>query len=430
MIERGLLYVVRRGLNDAVKNHAAAVIFDMDTPGGSVGVMEEIIRLLVDLPSDIKTYTFVNKDALSAGALIAMATDEIYMAPGSRIGASAVISILGDIKEGDMKEKIVSATLALVSSAAEHKGHDPRIVEAMMRKEYEFKLGDKVLCAVGQLLTLTDTAAEQMVPFGNEGETRPLLSKGTVSSLYELQDKIGLTNSDIKTLHTTAAEQIARYIEMFSVIFLVGGLLGLYIEFKTPGFGVPGLTGIVLLAIFFWGHNIAGLSGIGEVILFLAGVSLLLVEIFLIPGFGFVGVTGILLIATSLIMALIPHYSWEPLFAPKPAYLQNAVLVVGATFLISLTLMLLLARLLPETKTFKQVMLGTELKDEQGYQASPSTVNLEGTKGIAETALRPAGIGAFGDQRLDVVTHGDFIDKGKQIVIAETHGNRIVVEPV
>ncbi|MBU3979255.1 hypothetical protein KKE68_06170, partial [Patescibacteria group bacterium] len=152
--------------------------------------------------------------------------------------ASAVVTITGDIEEGDMKEKIISSTMALVSSAAEHKGHNPKIVEAMMRKESEFKIGEKVICEAGKLLTLTDIDAGQLV--GEGDEQKPLLSSGTVKNIDELRAAIGIENSPFKELVITPAEKIARYIELFSILFLAGGILGLYIEFKTPGFGVPG----------------------------------------------------------------------------------------------------------------------------------------------------------------------------------------------
>lgn len=426
MIERALLYVIRRGVDQALREEAEAIIFDMDTPGGRLDATEEIIRLLIDLPPEIKTYTYVNKDALSAGAMIAMATDKIYMAPGSRIGASAPISITGDLEEGDMKEKIVSATLALVKSAAQRKGHDPKLAEAMMRKEFEYKIGDETISEEGELLTLTDIDAFREVE-RNEIKS-PLLSSGTISSRAKLIETIGVQDAQITELTIQAAEQIARYIELFSLLFLVGGLLGIYIEFKTPGFGVPGLTGIVLLAIFFWGHNVAGLAGSGEIVLFLLGVILLLVEIFVIPGFGMAGLLGIACVAASLLMALMEHHPWDPWYVPQPQHVEKAVTTVGSAFFLSLLAILMLIKFLPKTAAVFPILLNRELKHEEGFTSSRDTSSIEGKTGTAVTDLRPAGIALIDGERLNVVAHGDFIDKDAPILVAEARGNRIVVE--
>lgn len=426
VFERGLLYVVRRGINEAVKEDASAIIFDMDTPGGMVNVMEEIVRLLIDLPEGITTYTFVNKDALSAGALMAMATDHIYMSPGSRIGASAVVTITGDIEEGDMKEKIISSTMALVSSAAEHKGHNPKIVEAMMRKESEFKIGEKVICEAGKLLTLTDIDAGQLV--GEGDEQKPLLSSGTVKNIDELRAAIGIENSPVKELVITPAEKIARYIELFSILFLAGGILGLYIEFKTPGFGVPGIAGIILLAIFFWGHNVAGLSNLLEIVLFLLGVFLLIIEIFFIPGFGITGIGGLLLIIVSIGMAMMQHIpggSW----VPPSSHIEYAAKTISLTMFLSAVGMMLLTRFLPDTPIFNRITISSASNGKITLKAVENNEIAEGHQGVAVTDLRPSGTAEFHGKRFDVVSNGNFIPKTSNIVITEIHGNRIVVDP-
>ena len=423
--ERGLLYVVRRGIKEAVQEKASAIIFDMDTPGGMVMVMEEIVRMLIDLPEGITTYTFVNKDALSAGALMAMATDKIYMAPGSRIGASAVVTITGDIEEGDMKEKIVSSTMALVSSAAEHNGHDPRIVEAMMRKDYELKIGDKIICEKGKLLTLTDIDAGQVI--GEGDDKKPLLSSGNAKDLDELRAAVGIKDVPVKELIITPAEKIARYIELFSIIFLAGGVLGLYIEFKTPGFGVPGIAGILLLAVFFWGHNVAGLSNMLEVVLFFLGIILLLIEIFFIPGFGAAGASGLLLIAAAISMAMVEHIpggSW----IPPVSQIEQAGRNIALSLFISSIGMMLLARFLPDTPIFQRLTISSVIDEKITLKAVKKNEIGVGHLGTAVSDLRPAGTADFHGKRYDVVSNGDFIDKTSNIVISEIHGNRIVVD--
>ena len=430
MIERGLVYVIRRGVAEAVSQGADAIIFDMHTPGGRLDAAEEIINIIANI--EIETYTFVRRNAISAGAIIALGTDYIYMAPGSRIGDAMpiMVSPMGGAQEMPeaMEEKAVSYVSSLVRSTAQRKNHDPQLAEAMVRRGTEYKIGDEVICPADQLLTLTNVEAERLVT--RDGKEGPLLSSGTVKDIDALLEIMGRPNAEVRRLTITPAEKIARYIEMLSALLLIGGVLGLYIEFKTPGFGVPGIAGIVLLAIWFWGHNVAGLAGMGELVLFALGVILLLVEIFLIPGFGFVGATGIFMIVLSLVMAMVQHYPGVPFYRLPEVQIGHAMRTAGMALVGAFAFGLLLARFLPKVPAFHGLMLKTEETRDAGFTAAASLDDLVGSKGVSETPLRPAGIGTFGDKRLNVITRGEFVDHGVPIVIAETHGNRIVVERV
>ncbi|NQU41306.1 MAG: nodulation protein NfeD [Lentisphaerae bacterium] len=432
MIERALVYVVRRGVNQAVRDGASAIILDMDTPGGRLDACEEIMHLLSDL--DATTYTFVNPNAISAGAIIALSTDQIYMAPSGRIGDAMPVMMspipMGgtqEIPEG-LKEKALSPTVALIRSAAQRKGHDANLAEAMVRPEYEYSIGDEVICPAGQLLTLTSLDAERLVG----DDEHPLLSRGTVKDMDALLELIGHAGATPIRIESSSAESIARMIDGFplSGILLAAGLLGLYIEYKTPGFGLPGLAGIALLAVWFWGHQVAGLAGMGEVLLFLVGTVLLFVEIFLIPGFGITGMAGLGCILLSLILAMVQHYPGEPWYQPasvNPDQIERMILNLGGGLFLTFLGGVLMGRFLPATHLFQRLMLTRAVSAAEGYQASTPTDELMGLSGTAETPLRPAGIGSFGSKRLNVVTQGVFIDRGEAIVIAETHGSRIVV---
>lgn len=426
VIERSLLHIVKRGVNEAVNQKADAIIFDMNTPGGRVDVTEEIIRMMIDLPANIETYTYVNKDALSAGSMIAISTKNIYMSPGSRIGASAIVTSTGDMKEGDLKEKHVSALTALIRSAAVRNGHDPNLIESMIRKKLEYKINGKIICKEGELLTLNDTEASQLVKRGDKEE--PLLSAGTAKTLNIMLAKAGLKNAVTHRIETNGVERIARFIEQFSFILLAGGLLGIYIEFKTPGFGIPGLSGIALLSIFFWGHNIVGLSGNMEVIIFLIGVILMGLEIFVIPGFGIAGISGLILIVISLFMAMVEHIPGGEFPLPPTGDIDKALQNLGMGLLLSVVFGLIAAKYLPKTNAFKRLMLSKELDSEHGVTASAPTNDMLGVTGIAATSLHPAGFGNFDGKRINVVARGAFIDANTPIVIAETHGSRIVVD--
>jgi DNA-binding FadR family transcriptional regulator/ATP-dependent protease ClpP protease subunit len=229
MIERGLLHFVRRGVMEADADGAVAIILDMDTPGGRLDATEEIIEILTSTPAT--TYTFVNSDAISAGAITAMATDHIYMTPRSRIGDAMPI-MMSPLPMGgpqqmpeDLKEKMVSPTVAMIRAAAQLKGHDDKLAEAMVRAEFEYKIGEKMICPEGQLLTLTDQDAAQRV--GEGEDERPLLSEGTFDDIPALLEELGLGDSRVVVVKTTTGERVARVIEGFpmSGILMALGLV-------------------------------------------------------------------------------------------------------------------------------------------------------------------------------------------------------------
>lgn len=427
-IDRALVYVIRRGLNEAARGGAAAIVFDMDTPGGRLDATEHILTLVGGVK--VPTYTYVNPNAFSAGAIIAMATDHIYMAPGSRIGAAAPILISptggGPEKMPEkVEEKIVSATASMIRSVAERKGHDPKLAEGMVRSEGEYKIGDEVIKKDKQLLTLTSKEAEKKVKRGEKEEN--LLSEGTVDSLDALLSTIGHANSERRVFQITPAERLARWIEAFSFIFLLGGILGIYIEFKTPGFGLPGILGGILLAIWFWGHHVAGLAGMGEILLFILGVILLVVEIFVLPGFGIIGIAGALCMVAALFMAMVERFPGGPALPPV-ADLEAAAINLIVALLCVVFLGYLLSKFLPKTPLYGYLVLGTEEKADKGFESAKSEPDLVGRRGVLVTDLRPAGVAVIGDRRIDVVSRGEYVAKGSAVVVAEVHGNRIVVD--
>ena len=433
VVERGLLYVMRRGVKEAKSVNASAIILDMNTPGGRLDTAEEIIRLLLNVPDSIKTYTYVNPDALSAGALIALATDDIYIAPSGRIGASAIIQGSGeDIPDGDMKAKVYSASMALMESTASRKGHDPNLVKAMMDKEFEYKIGDDVIVEEGELLTLSDQTAVKV--YGTN--STPILAVAVVDNLDDLLVDIGLSKNEIINIIPTNAEKIARWIETFSVLFLIGGILGIYIEIKTPGFGFPGIAGIVLLAIFFWGHQVAGLSGSLEVVIFILGIALVGLEIFIIPGFGLAGISGIVCIMLSLFLAMVEHAPWDSSFSVPTDEIIGAMDKLAISLLLMIVAAILLAKYLPKTKMFSKVALIDELTkgSSEKIKSSAGVVDVQpivGLEGIALSSLRPSGVGVFDNKRYNVISNGDFIEKDSKIIIVEVQdNNHILVERV
>jgi membrane-bound serine protease (ClpP class) len=429
-IERALVYAIRRSVDQAKEAHAGAIIFDMDTPGGRLDATEDIMDIITG--AGMPTYTYVNRNAISAGAIISMSTDHIYMAPGGLIG-DAMPVMMSPLPMGgteaipeDLKEKAVSPTAALIRSAAQRKGHDPDLAEAMVRKEIGYKIGDTVICQTNRLLTLTNVDAEQLVG----DDKHPLLSEGTVANISELLRKIGRAGAPVVEVEFGQAERIARVIDSFpySGILLAIGLLLLYIEFKTPGVILPGVAGAIILVIWFWGHNIAGLAGMGDILLFIAGLLLVGVEVFVFPGVGVIGVAGAFCMVAALLMSMVRHIPGGAWYQIRPEDIQESILNLGLSFALTLGLAAVLARFLPKTNAFQRIVLDASLDSNQGYRSSSSTDNLLGMKGIAVMQLHPAGIGLFGEKRLDVITHGEMIEQDTPIVIVETHGSRIVVE--
>lgn len=427
MIEPALLYVIRRGVQEAEDIDAKAIIFVMDTPGGTLQAASDIIRTIQKIK--VPTYTFVEKDAFSAGAIIAMATKHIYMAPGTVIGDAMPIMMTpwGGVQEmpEDIKEKSVSAVAALIRAAAEEGGHNKELAEKMVRRELEFKIGNEVISPAGQLLTLTNVEAERKVG----KDKRPLLSEGTLKDVNALMKTVGLEDAAVKELQVTAIEKVARYIAALAPIFLIVGLLGLYVEFKMQGAVLPGVLGVICLVIFFWGHHIAGLAGTEDILVFMLGMALLVVELLFIPGFGFVGFLGIAMMLWALFDAMVEKYPGGPWYPTWPVVqiplIKLSISLIGAT-----VAAMFLGKYLPETRLFKNIGLDAATSRKDGYAASDDSRSLIGLEGRALSPLRPAGVAEFGGQKLDVVTRGDYLASGTPIRVVESHGNRIIVEAV
>ncbi|MFA5687542.1 MAG: NfeD family protein [Kiritimatiellales bacterium] len=419
-ISPSLLYIIRRGVTAAEKNHADAIVFVMDTPGGRVDVTREIIAIIRDIKTPV--YTFIERDAYSAGAIIALATPNIYMAPGSVIGAATpmMMSPAGgaqDLNE-EVSEKMKSAVAAMVRAAAEQGGHDPALAEAMVRREMEYSIGTNVVSKAGELLTLTAS------------EAAGILSKGTVADVPALLTAAGMTGAEIVTLEVTGAEKLARIISVAAPILLMIGLGGIYLEIKTPGFGIFGIGGILALALFFFGHHIAGLSGMEDIVIFAVGVMLLLIEIFVTPGFGILGISGIALIILSLVTAM----SWKmpgellPAISGGGATLQTALINLAIAFAGLIIFAIAAAKWLPEARVIRPLMLGTDSEISGG--AVRERTDLIGKEGIALTNLIPSGRIRISGNDVNVISRGEFIAKDTAVKITAVHGSRIIVEKI
>lgn len=393
-VENGLYAFLQRALTTAEENDASAIIFRINTPGGAVDAASKIGKLFADSP--IRTIAWVDNQALSAGAYIALNADEIYMTPGSTMGSAAIIDSAGNAAD----QKAQSYWNAAMKSAAELNGRDPKYALAMADVDNDLtELG----AGQGKLLTLTDTQALEVG-----------YSEGTVANQEELLQMIGYENADIRSVDESFAEKAARFLTNPVVIpiLLTIGFLGITIELFSPGFGLPGITGLTALLLFYFGHMVAGLTGYETIILFGLGLILLVLELF-IPG-GIVGTIGFIAIVSSM-------------FLVSDNNTQMAVSLLIA-IVVSLTVSILMVKVFgKQMKFLKRMILTDSTSTEEGYISNVSRLDLIGKTGKTATPLRPSGIAVIDDERLDVVTEGSFVDQGCEVKVVKTEGSRIVV---
>jgi membrane-bound serine protease (ClpP class) len=396
-VEKGLFAFLERAVKEAENDGASAIIFDVNTPGGAVDAAGEIGKLFTT--TDLRTIAFVNKQALSAGAFISLNADEIYMVPGAVMGSAAVIDQSGNAAD----KKAQSYWLAAMRSAAEESGRDPLYAEAMANVDVDLP---EYGAGKGELLTLT---TDQALEVG--------YSDGTVTNLESLIETLGYQDPVIKNVEESFAEKLARFITHPVVvpILLSIGSLGLVLELYSPGFGIPGFMGISSLLLFFYGHLVAGLAGYEAIILFVIGLGLIVLEIF-VPG-GIAGIIGFIAVIGSFFLA------------------SGNVVHMGISLLIALILSVLVSILMikvlgKKVKFFRKIILTDSTSTENGYVSNKTRSELVGVEGVTITALRPAGTVAVGDERIDVVSEGGFIQKDKKVKIVKAEGSRIVVREV
>src|SRR5437870_9398850 len=349
-ISPSLLMFLRRAEKVAESSGASAIIFEMNTYGGRLDSAEEITSALNR--ATIPTYTFVNSNAGSAGALITLATQHIYMAPVSAIGAAAPVLPTGEDLPLTAREKTISYWSALIRGSALKNGHNPDVGEAFMNKEKEVKIGDRVIHAKGTLLTLNTQEATEKI------NGKPSLADGVAESIVDLAKKADL-KGNVVSIKPTGFEQLALWLTTLAPLLLLAGIVGAYLEFKIPGASLPGIISAICFALFFLGHYLAGLAGWEVVALFVLGVALVIIEILFFAHSTIVfGVLGVLLMLASLFWAMIDRYPGETFFPTGRALalpLLNLFLaLIGAAILISL-----LAKYLPKTSVYRRFALLT-----------------------------------------------------------------------
>ena len=438
-----ILYVIRRGVKEAMAAEADCLILDMETNGGRVDITEEIFDIIGKFKGE--TVTYVNKDAYSAGAFIAVATEKIYMAPQSVIGAAAPImmSPTGGVSEmpSTMEVKMNSAIRAKIRTQAEKNGYAVDVVEAMVDKTKKLERDGKIICEEGDILTLTNLEAE--AKYG-EAKTR-LLSSGTVESIDALIIELGYDGVQRVDVAPLGVEELGTWINAISPILLLIGIIGLYIEFKTAGFGVFGAVGIAALVLYFFGGYVSGMAGIEWVGIFVVGVALVAVELFLLPGTIFIGLIGVVCMFVALVMGmtdLYPNMPWFPAgegeggggVVPQvegkdfdwPDF-SRPIRDLLIAFALSVPIIWGLAKYLPHTALFAAFTSSAASGVESVAAVAAELESRLGQTGTSTTPLNPGGKAMFGDALCNVITQGEMIAAATPVKVIGHRGSDLLV---
>jgi membrane-bound serine protease (ClpP class) len=412
-VEPGLSAFVKRNLDTHGKS-ADLIILDVDTLGGRVDSALEIKDALLAQKTPVIAY--INRRAISAGALISFAADYIVFADAASMGAATPIHVDSDGSVKAVEEKMVSYFRTEMRTTAEANGWDGILAEAMVDAEVEIS----GVIEKGKLLTVTNTQALKLG-----------LCNEQINSFTELVTKTTDSQPLIINAEENWAEILARFITDPAVAgFLMSiGMLGLMIEFYTPGFGLAGAVGFIAISLFFGGHMIVNLADSMEITIFFIGLILLLAEIFIIPGFGFTGISGIVLIALSMILAMAEMreggLGWE-IFA-------DATYLFTLSFGITILSGLVIISYLPKTRFASFMVLEQRLEKAEDLAPSSDSLISEfqaGMQGISMTALRKYGTAKFLDKTVEVVSESEYIEANENIEIIKIHNQNIIVKKI
>lgn len=464
LIDDGLYSSIKRRANTALASGANYIILEIGTYGGLVKSADDISKyLILDLSPKARTVAYINTEAISAGAMISVSCQDIIMRNNTTIGDCAPIQ-MGNKLEDVEREKAESFIRATFQRAAQANNYPDALLEAMVSRHkkvwrirniktdaYEFcedeklpkddKLYDlknkELIDSENEILTLTAARAKEY------GIARAVVNDINEAIAFLAQRDNVKFSPKLLRLEPNWSEQLVRMLNhptVSGILFMIA-MLGVYIELKTPGIGLPGLVAVICFAIIFGSRFLVGMATWWEIAVFAVGIILLTLEIFVIPGFGIAGVLGILFILLSLFAILVPN---RPDELPWPKYdfdniqwqlLSNGAWAFTLGFGGFLILAYILAKFLPKTGPFGGLVLAPAEKGpvmEIDATAPPKTESKlkTGQVGITITKLRPAGQARFGDAIVDVVAEGDFTEKDKKVKIIRIEGNRVVVRQI
>lgn len=400
---------VKLALEKAENEESDLIIIEMDTYGGAVNDADDIRTMILE--SKIPVYVYINKDAASAGALISIACDKIFMAPGGSIGAATVVNGTDGAAAPD---KYQSYMRSMMRSTAEAKGRDPKIAEAMVDEKIEIE----GISEAGSVITFSVSEAEK---YG--------FSDGVYDSFDDLIQGQGLSNSEVIAYETDLVEQIIGFflnpaVSGFLILIIIGGI---YFELQTPGIGFPILASMIAVILYFTPYYLNGLAENWEIIVFVVGIILLALELFVIPGFGIFGILGITCILAGLVLGMLPNQNFDFEFVPA-ADLFAALLTVILAAIASVGIVFWLTPKVNEWKAFSAITLAGTQQKQDGYTSTFYSNDLLGQVGKVHSRLRPSGRVEIEGEIYDASSRGEFLDKGEPIIVISTEGTSLKVK--
>jgi len=424
-IAQPTLFVLRRGLKEAIAEHADVVVLDLKTPGGALDVTLDIMEDLEKFPGE--TIAYVDDEAMSAGAFVSGVTGEIWFSPKGVIGAAAPVQSTGQDVDATMKEKLVSFLKARMRAVSEGKAYRGEVISAMIDADTELKIDGQVIKEKGGLLSLT--ATEAMKRYGKPPQ--PLLGAGIARDIDDLlAQKFGAGGYTAVQLEVTWSEQLAVLLTRLSPILLALGMLALFLAFKTQSFSLFGAPGLVLLGLVFFGSYVAGLSGHEPVLVFAVGAVLLLLELMFFHSAGFLGAVGLGLIFGSLIWAMADLWPGEPLGAAWTANVFLLPLVnFGVGLLLAVGLSVASLRFLPKGWIWDRLVVQSTLQTtSQPLPAPPEAV--VGKMAHALTTMAPTGYVLVDGARYEAFCDSGLAEKGAALRVLAVDNFRLIVTQI
>jgi membrane-bound serine protease (ClpP class) len=400
---------VKLALEQAEALQVDVILIEMDTYGGAVTDADEIRTRILE--SKIPVYVFINKDAASAGALISIACDSIYMAPGASIGAATVVNGADGAAAPD---KYQSYMRSMMRSTAEATGRNPQIAEAMV---------DEKLVVPG----LSD--AESVITFSVSEAIKNGYCEGEYASQKAILEAQNLQSAQVIAYEEKTVDSIISFflnpaVSGLLILLIIGGI---YFELQTPGVGFPLALAISAALLYFIPYYLNGLAENWEILAFVIGIILLVVEFFVIPGFGVFGVAGIVLTLGGLVLGMLPNEALDFEWVPS-SQLFSALLTVILAALAAVGLVFWLTPKVNEWGAFKHLTLATTQDRSQGYTASVYSESLVGKIGTVHSRLRPSGKVELDGEIFDAYSRGDFLEKGQAIEVISTEGTSLRVK--
>ncbi|RPG64449.1 MAG: nodulation protein NfeD [Flammeovirgaceae bacterium TMED290] len=397
-------------LDEGQKDDYDIIIIEMDTYGGAVNDADDIRTRILDFEKPI--YVWINKDAASAGALISIACDSIYMSSGASIGAATVVT--GDGEQAP--DKYQSYMRSIMRSTAEAKGRDPKIAEGMVDEDLQV---DSV-SEEGKVITFSTSEA---IKYG--------FCDAELNSVDEILLRQNVKDYEISNFKLSSSENI---ISLFLNPFVSGILLllifgGLYFELQTPGVGFPIIASITALLLYLIPYYLNGVAENWEIVLLFLGIILIAVEVFVIPGFGVFGLLGLFTSIGSLILIMLNNDLFDFTFVVSGDVVSASLAVLSSIFLLGI-LILFGGIKLTDTDAFKKIALEETQDSRFGYVSNKYSDEYIGKKGKAFTVLKPSGKVIIDEKLCDATSYDGFIEKNSKIKVVGNEGSALKVSKI